>query len=95
MENDGVTERRKKVKYVGNYLSGRAWYWFEPILRERNSKPKEDWSDRTSRILSNYEEMKKAMRQVFGDIDERTIAAQNYRTSDKTSQCGNTSRTSR
>lgn len=61
---------------MGNYLIGRAWYWFEPIMRERNSKPKEDRSDRTSKVLSSYNEMRKAMRQVFGDVDERTVAAQ-------------------
>ena len=62
MENDGITESERKVRYVGNYFTGRAWYWFEPILRLR--------------ILSSYNEMKKAMRQVFGDVDERTVSAQ-------------------
>jgi hypothetical protein len=76
MENDNVTEDDKKVKYVGNYLEGKAWYWFEPIMREKNTKPKSEWSERTRRILSSFGEMRKAMRQVFGDIDERTAAAQ-------------------
>jgi hypothetical protein len=65
-----------KIKYVGNYFIGKAWSWFEPIMREKNSRPKEDWSDRTGRVLSSFDGMKKAMRQVFGEIDERTVAAQ-------------------
>jgi hypothetical protein len=76
MENDGVTDNEKKVKYVGNYFIGKAWYWFEPIMRERNAKKKEDWSDRTKKILSSFKEMKRAMQQVFGDLDEKAVAAQ-------------------
>ena len=45
-------------------------------MRERNSKPQENWSERTKRVLSSFDEMKKAMRQVFGDLDERMVAAQ-------------------
>ena len=75
MENDGVTDDARKIRYVGNYLEGRAWYWFEPIMREKNTKPEDEWSDRTTKVLSNFANMKKVMRQVFGDIDERTMAA--------------------
>ena len=35
-----------------------------------------EWSDRTTRILGSYREMRKAMGQVFGNIDERKTAAQ-------------------
>jgi retrotransposon gag protein len=45
-------------------------------MRERNTKPREDWSDRMERLLSSFNEMTMAMRQVFGDVDERTVAAQ-------------------
>jgi hypothetical protein len=76
MENDGVVGDERKVMYVGNYLEGKAWNWFEPIARERNQHAREDWSERAKRILTNYVEMKKAMQQAFGDLDERTKAAQ-------------------
>ena len=51
MENDGIRGDESKVKYVGNYFIGEAWYWFEPIMRERNTKPKDDSGDR-SRLRS-------------------------------------------
>ena len=34
MENDGVMGDERKVNYVGNYLEGKAWNWFEPIVRQ-------------------------------------------------------------
>jgi hypothetical protein len=47
MENDGIRGDESKVKYVGNYFIGKAWYWFGPIMRERNTKPKDDSGDRS------------------------------------------------
>jgi Retrotransposon gag protein len=44
-------------------------------MRERANKPKVEWSDRTTRVFSSYNEMSKAIIQVFGDIDERKTAA--------------------
>jgi Ty3 transposon capsid-like protein len=41
MENDGIVGSDNKVKYVGNYLEGKAWNWFEPIVRERNQFQRE------------------------------------------------------
>ena len=38
--------------------------------------PRSEWSDRATRILGSYKEMKKAMGQVFGEIDERKTAAE-------------------
>ena len=76
MEDEGIQGDESKVRYVGRYLKDRAWAWFEPIIRERNEKPRSGWSDRAERILTSYDEMKKAMKQVFGDIDERKVAAQ-------------------
>jgi hypothetical protein len=76
MEDEGITGEEAKVKYVGRYLREGPWEWFEPIVRERNEKDRNDWSPRAERILTNYSEMKKAMKQALGDIDERKTAAQ-------------------
>jgi Retrotransposon gag protein len=76
MEDEGIVENEAKVKYVGRYLRDDAWEWFEPIIRERNEINREDWSPRAKRILTSYSEMKKAMKQALGDIDERKTAAQ-------------------
>jgi Retrotransposon gag protein len=75
MENANITDESARVRFIGGHLKNEAWDWFEPIARERASKPRVEWSDRTTRILSSYEELSKAMNQVFGDIDERKTAA--------------------
>jgi Retrotransposon gag protein len=74
--NKGIEGEERKVRFIGSYLRGRAWQWFEPILRESDEKPRKEWSDRATRILNSYKEMKKAMGQVFGEIDERKTAAE-------------------
>jgi Retrotransposon gag protein len=75
MENANITEESARVRFIGGHLKNEAWDWFEPIARERASKPKTEWSDRTTRVLSSYRELSKALNQVFGDIDERKTAA--------------------
>src|SRR3984957_19471173 len=74
--NKGIEGEERKVRFIGGYLRGKAWNWFEPILRESDEKPRSEWSDRATRILGSYKEMKKAMGQVFGEIDERKTAAE-------------------
>ena len=76
MEDEGIVADEAKVKYVGRYLRDDPWEWFEPIIRERNEIKREDWSPRAERIITSYNEMKKAMKQALGDIDERKTAAQ-------------------
>jgi Retrotransposon gag protein/gag-polyprotein putative aspartyl protease len=75
INNKGIEGEERKVRFIGGYLRGKAWNWFEPILRESDEQPRKEWSDRTLRILGSYKEMKKAMGQVFGEIDERKTAA--------------------
>src|SRR5882762_4909237 len=74
--NKGVEGEERKVRFVSGYFRGRAWHWFEPILRESDERPRTEWSARTTRILGSYKELKKAMGQVFGAIDERKDAAE-------------------
>jgi hypothetical protein len=75
MENKGVDGDEAMIRFIGGHLKGRAWNWFEPFMREKKEKDQEDWSDRTKRVFSSYKELRKAMTQVFGDIDERKTAA--------------------
>src|SRR5882762_1065118 len=74
--NKNVEGEERKVRFVSGYFRGRAWDWFEPILRESDERPRTEWSSRTTRILGSYKELKKAMGQVFGAIDERKDAAE-------------------
>jgi hypothetical protein len=75
MENKGIVGDEAKIRFIGGHLKGNAWDWFEPFPRERNNKPKVEWSDRTTNVLASYRSLSKAMTQVFGDIDERKTAA--------------------
>jgi len=76
MENKGVEGDEDKIKFIGGHLKGKAWDWFEPILREKDTLSQSEWSDRTIRILGSYKELKKALNQVFGETDERKAAAE-------------------
>ena len=42
--NKGVEGEERKVRFIGGYLRGLAWTWFEPILRESDERPRTEWS---------------------------------------------------
>jgi Retrotransposon gag protein/Zinc knuckle len=75
MESNGIADDKSKIVFIGSHLKDNAWSWFEPFMRERDTKQETEWSDRTTKVLKNYAELTKAMGQVFGDIDERKTAA--------------------
>ena len=75
MESNGITDDKAKIVFIGSHLKEGAWNWFEPFMRERESKPEIEWSERTTKVLKNYKELVKALAQVFGDIDEKKTAA--------------------
>lgn len=75
MDNKGVEGDDDKIKFIGGHLKGKAWDWVEPILREKDALPRDDWSERTTRVLGSYKEFRKALNQVFGETNERKIAA--------------------
>ena len=74
--NKGIEGEERKVRFIGGYLEGLPWDWFEAILRESDERPRTEWSKRTTRILGSYAEFKKALGQVFGEKNERQTAAE-------------------
>ena len=74
--NQKLEGEENKVRVIGSYLHELAWRWFEPILHEAGNNPRDRCSARTRRILGSYKEFKKALGQVFGQIDERKTAAE-------------------
>jgi hypothetical protein len=74
--NQRIEGEENKVRAIGSYLRELAWDWFEPILNEANNKPKSECEDRTCRIMGSYKEFKKSLGKVFGQLDERKIAAE-------------------
>jgi Retrotransposon gag protein len=89
MENKEVVGNDAMIRFIGGHLKGKAWNWFEPFMREKKEKDPEDWSDRTKRVFSSYKELRKAMTQVFGDIDERKTAARELQRLRQTSSVRN------
>jgi hypothetical protein len=75
MDNKGAENDEDKIKFIGGHLKGKAWDWFQPILREKDTVPRANWSDRTERIIGSSKELKKALNQVSGETDERKKAA--------------------
>jgi len=74
--NQRIEGEENKVRAIGSYLRELAWDWFEPILNEANNKPKSECETRTRRIMGSYKEFKKSLGKVFGQLDERKIAAE-------------------
>jgi len=52
--NKGIEGEERKVRFIGGYLEGLPWDWFEAILRESDERPRTEWSKRTTRILGSY-----------------------------------------
>jgi hypothetical protein len=74
--NQKIEGEENKVRIISSYLRGQAWDWFEPILNEANNLTRSSWEERTSKIMGNYREFKKALGKVFGELDERKSAAE-------------------
>ena len=74
--NQKIEGEEHKVRVISSYLRGQAWDWFEPILNEANNISRTSWEERTSKIMGNYREFKKALGKVFGELDERKTAAE-------------------
>ena len=34
MENNGITDDKAKIVFIGSHLKDNAWSWFEPFMRE-------------------------------------------------------------
>ena len=51
MESNGITDDKSKIVFIGSHLKDNAWSWFEPFMRERDTKQESEWSDRTTKVL--------------------------------------------
>lgn len=64
----------EKVIFVGHRLEGDALAWYEPTLRDYLENKKEDWDDHTKKVFRKYEDFEEALRDAFGDPDEKRTA---------------------
>lgn len=58
-----------KVLFAATYLTGPAFDWFEPILRDFQENSEEAQNDSTVETFTSYTEFKKRLQGTFGDID--------------------------
>ena len=58
-----------KVLLAATYLTGPAFDWFEPILRDFQDNSEEAQNDSTVETFTSYTEFKKRLQGTFGDID--------------------------
>jgi Ty3 transposon capsid-like protein len=60
-----------RIKFVGTYLEGVAYDWFEPYLRDYLENG--EIRDETSGMFQSYTSFVKRLQAVFGDLEaERT-----------------------
>ena len=55
--------------FASTYLTGTAFNWFEPYIRDCQEKPVGEQDDDTKRIFASYARFKERLEQTFGDID--------------------------
>ena len=58
-----------KVLLAATYLTGPAFDWFEPTLRDFQEKDEQYHNDNTTEVFSSFTEFKKRLQGTFGDID--------------------------
>ncbi|EED23162.1 conserved hypothetical protein [Talaromyces stipitatus ATCC 10500] len=68
-----------KVVFVVTCLTGEAFQWIEPVLREYYNSEKKDWSDHTKEILGSFKTFKEKFQLAFGNIDKARNAERQLR----------------
>ncbi|EED18391.1 retrotransposon polyprotein, putative [Talaromyces stipitatus ATCC 10500] len=71
--------KESKVVFVATCLTGEAFQWIEPVLREYYNSEKKDWSDHTKEILGSFKTFKEKFQLAFGNIDEARNAERQLR----------------
>ena len=69
LNRERITEENDKVLFASTYLTGPAFDWFEPILRDYQENQPDRQDDNTQAIFASYAEFKKQLEGTFGDID--------------------------
>ncbi|QLI74503.1 uncharacterized protein G6M90_00g111850 [Metarhizium brunneum] len=71
---NGSPESSVKVLHVGEYITGVALTWFEPIIRDYLNKEKDNREEETNTIFESYDEFEKAIKKAFRTVDEARAA---------------------
>ena len=69
MNREKLTREEDKVLFATSYLTGPAFDWFEPIIRNYQDYQYERQNRDTRDIFSDFGQFKKYLQETFGDID--------------------------
>lgn len=80
MNREKLANEADKVLFATTYLTGPAFDWFEPFVRDYQEHTEKLRDDETKAIFASYAEFKKRLERTFGDIDkERNAERQLWR----------------
>lgn len=68
-----------KVLFTTTYLTGPAFNWFEPIVRDYQENVTERQDDTTQEIFASFQKFKEHLQGTFGDIDTERKAERNLK----------------
>ncbi|RGP71819.1 gag poly, partial [Fusarium longipes] len=69
-----------KFIYIAGRIRGTAAQWIQPIMEEVTTTPESELSARTYQLYNNYAVFKKALRQAFGTVNEKSQAKRKIKT---------------
>ena len=69
--NDQFANEESKVYFVASYLEGQVLCQFEPILKDRLNKDKDNYEDSIKKIFKKYANFVEEIEKVFRDIDKK------------------------
>ena len=79
INREKLSHEADKVLFTTTYLSGPAFDWFEPIVRDYQENTIERQDNTTQEIFGSFQEFKKHLQGMFGDIDTKRNAEQNLK----------------
>jgi hypothetical protein len=76
----GIQGPVAKILCIGNLLTGKAFEWWEPTLRDYLDNEEADQDDDTKVLFASYEAFEQRLTNVFGDPDEVRTATRKLKT---------------
>ena len=79
INREKLSHEADKVLFTTTYLSGLAFDWFEPIVRDYQENIIKQQDNTTQEIFRNFQEFKKHLQGTFRDINTKCNTKQNLK----------------
>jgi hypothetical protein len=76
INRERLTTEAERVLLTATYLTGPAFDWFEPFVRDYQEHKEDNQAPETNEIFASYNAFKKRLEDTFGDIDKERNAEQ-------------------